>query len=137
MNEENALALITRQQQEQLAAMTEITVRMAGVMADMDKRLRALEKMTAQKVTVDSKTVKMLMALIRTRADECCTRYRLDAKAHGAAFRRAIKKTVLKTYGIDDLHDLPAAYLALAQELVKGFGGYEVAMKEREAMKIG
>ena len=89
-----------------------------------------MEKQQAA-VTIRHEDVKRLQALIRMRADQICGKYELTDKDSPRIFRAAIKKDLLRRYGVKDLHDVPAAQLAGAESLVNGWTNIRMVMDRR------
>lgn len=97
----------------------------------MQRRMDALEKESAQKVTISHEQSKALQKRSAKRAEGICEKYGLDPKADGAAFRAAIKKALLKEYQIKDLHDLPLRSLDGAGRIIDNFTDIALVMERR------
>lgn len=112
--------LITRQEQ--------MITQMGAMMMQMDARIKALER---ARVTISHRQAQALTVRIRTRARYICGKYELPQKDE-TTFRTAIKKAVLKQYGVEDLHDLPLAYMELAGGMIDEWSSYKLVVKVRE-----
>lgn len=123
-------ALITAQQ-AQLRQFEAYLGQMARILDAQQRRLDALEKDNAMRITVNHQQAKALQAAIRERASALCAKYSLDEKAHGAAFRSAIKKAVLAEYGIRDLHDIPLGCFPAARDQIAAWSSYALVRKRR------
>ena len=104
-------------EQESAVSLPEITGQLVRVVARLEARLSALEEQSG-KITILHKDALALGREIRARADEIGARYQLDEKAV-RAIRSAIKKDVLRQYGVGDLHDLPAKALPSCHTAVR------------------
>ena len=102
------------------------------IIGAMQRRMEELEAKQAA-VTVRHEDVKRLQALIRMRADEICGKYDLKDRESAKIFRAAIKKDLLKRFGVKDLHDVPAAMLGGAETMIGGWTNIRLAMERREA----
>ena len=97
-----------------------ITEQLVMVVGRLEARLAALEADKSDKVTILHADVNRLNKMIRQRADVIGARYELDT-AGIRRIRAAIRKDVLKQYGIRDLHDLPAKRLPTCQLLISNW----------------
>ena len=127
-------AVITREAAEGMALNTrkmgEMILQMAGMMAQLQRRMDEMEKAQAA-VTIRHDDVKRLQALIRMRADQICGKYNLQDKDSPRIFRAAIKKDLMKRCGVKDLHDVPAAMLGGAENMISGWTNIRMAMERR------
>ena len=103
------------------------------LVAAMQARLDALEKENGRKVTISHAQALFLGRRISLRAMELCEKYRLDSKADYAAFRAAIKKSVLAQHAIRDLHDLPLSSLDAAGRAIDNFSSIALVRERRES----
>ena len=135
---DNALApleTLTRQQETNLQQMGLFLQQFGGYMAMMEQRIKKLEKLTEQRVTVSGKQAKALQKRVQARSATLCNKHGFLYADDGEAFRRAIWRDLKTQYAIDDIHDLPAAYFDLAAALVDGWTSYSIVRKIRERMK--
>lgn len=102
---------------------------MGALIGQMQRRMDELEAQQ-RAVTVSHADVLRLNGLIRARAAELCGRYGLGQPVR-ADTRAAIRKDVLKKYGVKDLHDLPAANLAGCEETVRAWTSIRLMMDLR------
>ena len=109
---------------ETAVSLPEITGQLIRVVARLEARLSALEE-KGDKITILHKDALALGREIRARADEIGARYQLDEKAV-RAIRSAIKKDVLRQYGIRDLHDLPAKALPSCRTAIRMWSSLSV-----------
>ena len=105
-------------------------LQMGQMMGAMQKRLDEMEARQA-KVTISHADVKRLQGMIRSRADEICRKYNLQDRDSPKIFRAAIKKDVLRRYQVKDLHDLPEAGLAGAENMIGSWVNIRLAMERR------
>ena len=130
---ERALALMPEtavQLHEDVSQLSGILVRMGQMMSLMQQRLTELEERQRQ-VTLDHEEVRLLMSLIRLRADEFCEKYALADAGSVRAVRAAIKKDILKRYGVKDLHDVPAIARLAVQAQINKWTSIRLAMDLR------
>ena len=118
--------------QENVEQMGRYLVQMGQLIGQMQRRMEDLEARQAA-VTISHADVKRLNQLIRIRADEICRKYSLDDPESVKKFRAAIKKDTMKRYGVKDLHDLPAAGMAGAENMIGSWVNIRMAMERREA----
>lgn len=127
---EEARALIGAQQ-EQYAQMRQFVAQMAGLVDVLTKRVEAMERENARRVTISHQQALSLQRRMRLRAETICEKYGLEPKRHAAAFRAACKKDVLALYGVKDAHDLPLRDYEAAQRAVDSFSCYALVRKRR------
>lgn len=120
------------QLQENVEQLGRYLMQMGQMMNAMQRRLDEMEARQAA-VTISHAEAKQLQALIRGRADELCRKYNLQDKDSPKIFRAAIKKDLLKRFGVKDLHDLPAAALVRAEALLNSWGNIRLVMERRGA----
>lgn len=100
------------------------------MIAAMQRRMDEMEKQQAA-VTIRHEDVKRLQGLIRMRAEQICGKYELTDRDSPRIFRAAIKKDLLKRFGVKDLHDVPAAMLAGAESMVNSWTSVRLVMERR------
>ena len=100
------------------------------IIGAMQRRMDELERQQAA-VTIRHEDVKRLQALIRMRAEQICGKYELEDKDSLRIFRAAIKKDLMKRCGVKDLHDVPAAMLGGAENMISGWTNIRMAMERR------
>lgn len=123
--------LITAQE-AQLRALEGYLGQMARMVDALQRRLDALEGENRMRLTINHQQAKGLQALIRARAGALCQKHGLDEKRHGAAFRAAIKRDLLRLYGIADLHDLPLFAQQEAMSRIDSWSDIRLVLKRRE-----
>lgn len=131
---DNALAPLedlTRQQETQLQQMGLFLQQFGGYMAAMEQRIKKLEKLTEQKVTISSKQAKALQKRVQARSAALCEKYGFLYADVGETFRRAIWRDLKGQYAIDDVHDLPAVYFDIAAQYIDGWNSYSIVRKVR------
>ena len=116
--------------EENVRQMGEYLAQMGQMLAGMQRRLNDLEEKQGR-VTISHADAKRLQARIRARAQEIGEKYRLTDPESMKRFRAAIKKDVLRRYGVKDLHDLPEAALPGAESLVAGWTSIKLVMERR------
>jgi hypothetical protein len=84
------------------------------------------------RVTIRHAEVKRIQGLIRMRTEQLCGKYELTDRDSARIIRAAIKKDLLKRYGVKDLHDIPESGLAGAESLVAGWTNIRLVMERRE-----
>ena len=128
------LITFSREMVEEMAENSRMMGRYIGqlgqMMAVMQRRMDEMERQQAA-VTIRHEDVKRLQAQIRMRADQICGKYELTDRDSLRIFRAAIKKDLLKRYGVRDLHDIPAVQLSGAQSLVDGWTNIRLVMERR------
>ena len=105
-------------------------LQMGQLIGQMQRRMDDLEARRAR-VTISHADVKRLQGMIRSRANEICRKYNLQDKDSPRLFRAAIKKDVLRRYQVKDLHDLPDAGLAGAENMIGSWVNIRLAMERR------
>jgi len=98
----------------------------------LDARIREMS-VAAQKVTVSHRQALQLMGMIRQRAAEVCAKNGITDARAPAGIRAAIKKEVLQSWGIQDLHDLPLSAWDRAVWAVGSWSRYAIIKKYKYA----
>jgi len=106
-------------------------VQLGQMIAAMQSRMDELEARQRQ-VTISHGDVKRIQQLIRIRATEICGKYQLEAE-DGKAFRAAIRRDVLKRWGVKDLHDIPEAALGAVESAIGSWVNIRMVMERRKA----
>ena len=122
-------------QEEAVGRLEECLAQMGRMLAAMQRRIEDMEA-REQAVTVPHSEVKVIMARIRFRSGEICEKYGLE-KAQAKVFRSAIRKEMLKKYGIRDLHDLPASEIGAAERWIDGWNSMRLVMECRDRAERG
>lgn len=117
-----------KQNTEQLGA---YLVQMGQIMLQMQTRLDELEE-KQRLVTLSHEDVKAVQVLIRNRTMEYCEKYELEDPGSRRMISGAIKKAVLKRYGVKDLHDVPAIARQAVESQISKWADIRLAMKCRE-----
>lgn len=117
-------------------ALSGYVTQMGRMMMELQHRLDELESKQAQ-ITLNHAEVLQVMARIRLRADEYCEKYALTDKKDISAIRGAIKKSVLKSHGVKDLHDVPAIARQGAEAQIDRWTDIRMVMKIREKHRTG
>ena len=117
---------------ENISQMGKYMAQMGQLIGQMQRRMEDLEARQAA-VTISHADVKRIQARIRARADELCGKYNLADRESPKKFRAAINKDTMKRYGVKDLHDLPAAGMAGAENMIGSWVNIRMAMERREA----
>ena len=131
--QKKALALLPdtavqlHQDVEQMGA---LLVRMGQVIGAMQRRMDEMEARQAA-VTVRHADVKRIQARIRSRAEELCGKYNLTDPESQKKFRAAMKKDILKRWGVRDLHDLPDAALPAVEKALGSWTNIRLIMERR------
>ena len=105
-------------------------LRLGQLISGMQARMDELESRQAA-VTIRHADALRLQAQIRQRAAQVCDKYSLTDTESPKIIRNAIKKDVLKRYGIRDLHDLPEAQRSGAESLIAGWTSIRLVMERR------
>lgn len=117
--------------QQSVAQLGQYLTQMGSIMLQMQHRLDQLEA-KERLVTLSHDDVKEIQGLIRNRCAEYCEKYELRDLGSHRAISGAIKRAVLRRYGVKDLHDVPAiARLAVEYQISK-WADIRLAMKCRE-----
>lgn len=101
-------------------------------MAMMEQRIKKLEKLNEQRVTISGKQAKALQKRVQARSTALCGKHGFSYSDDGETFRRAIWRDLKTQYAVDDIHDLPAVYFDLAAAFVDGWTSYSIVRKIRE-----
>ena len=117
-------------QEEAVGRLEECLAQMGRMLAAMQRRIEDMEA-REQAVTVPHSEVKVIMARIRYRSGEIVEKYGLQ-KADVKIFRSAIRKEMLKKYGIRDLHDLPAGEIGAAERWIDWWNSMRLVMACRD-----
>ncbi len=125
------LESLTRQQETNLQQMGLFLQQFGGYMAMMEQRIKKLEKLTEQRVTINSKQAKALQKRVQARSAALCEKHGFLYADDGETFRRAIWRDLKGQYAIDDIHDLPAVYFDIAAQYIDGWMSYSVVRKLR------
>ena len=104
-------------------------VQLGQMIAAMQSRMDEMEARQRQ-VTISHGDVKRIQQLIRIRAGEICGKYQLAAE-DGKAFRAAIRRDVLKRWGVKDLHDIPEAALGAVESAIGSWVNIRMVMERR------
>lgn len=115
---------------ENVRQMGQYIGQLGTIIGALQRRMDEMERQQAA-VTIRHEDVKRLQAQIRMRAEQICGKYELTDRDSLRIFRAAIKKDLLKRYGVRDLHDIPAAQLSGAQSLVDGWTNIRLVMERR------
>ena len=118
---------------EQLGA---YLVQMAQMLQVMQKRMDEFEA-TAKKVTLSHQDVKDVTGMIRTAAADYCLKYDILDADSGKAVRMAMKKAILKRYGVKDLHDVPAIARQAVEAQIMHWTDIRLVIKRREIIAGG
>ena len=106
-------------------------VQMAGMIQRMQQRMDEFEQ-NLKLVTFTHQDVREINGMIRTAAADYCLRYDIMDDGSGKAVRAAIKKAVLKRYGVKDLHDVPAIARPAVEAQIQHWTDIRLVMKRRE-----
>ena len=117
--------------QEDVEQLGRYLIQMGSMMQSIQQRMDELEE-KQKKITITHMDVKELNAMIRMRGAESCAKYELKKPGDEKAVRGAIKKAVLKRYGIQDLHDVPEIALKAVQNQIEKWADIRLMMKRRE-----
>ena len=118
---------------EQLGA---YLVQMAQMLQMMQKRMDEFEAAQKQ-VTLTHQDVKDVKSMIRTAAADYCLKYDIMDADSGKAVRLAMKKAILKRYGVKDLHDVPAIARQAVEAQIMHWTDIRLVMKRREIIAGG
>lgn len=103
---------------------------MGQMLAAMQRRMDEMEA-RQEKITVRHADVKRIQQLIRIRTAEICGKYQLTDPESAKVLRAAMKKDVLKRWGVKDLHDLPAAAKDAVENAIGGWVNIRLVMERR------
>ena len=106
-------------------------VQMAQMMQMMQKRMDEFEA-AQKKITLTHQDVKDVNGMIRTAAANYCLKYDIMDAESGKAVRMAMKKAILKRYGVKDLHDVPAIARQAVEAQIMHWTDIRLVMKRRE-----
>lgn len=97
----------------------------------LQREVEAMKRDNAHRATINHQQAKALAARIRDRAEEICGKYQLEPRAHAAAFRAAIKKSVLNGCGVQDLHDIPLGDYEFIVQQIDSWSSFALVRKRR------
>lgn len=106
-------------------------VQMAQMLQMMQKRMDEFEA-AQKKITLTHQDVKDVNSMIRTAAANYCLKYDIMDAGSGKAVRLAMKKAILKRYGVKDLHDVPAIARQAVEAQIMHWTDIRLVMKRRE-----
>lgn len=115
--------------QENVEQLGRYLAQMGQLITAMQRRMDEMEA-RQEKITVRHADVKRIQQLIRIRTAEICGKYALNAES-AKVLRAAIKKDVLKRWGVKDLHDLPAAAKDAVENAIGGWTNIRLVMERR------
>ena len=118
------------QMQENAQRMSEMILQLGTMIGTMQRRMDELED-RQRAVTVSHGDVKRIQQLIRIRAQDLGQKYGVTDPETGKILRAAMKKDVLKRWGVKDLHDLPEAALAAVENAIGGWVNIRMVMERR------
>ena len=104
---------------------------MAQMLQMMQKRMDEFEA-AQKKITLTHQDVKDVNSMIRTAAANYCLKYDIMDAGSGKAVRLAMKKAILKRYGVKDLHDVPAIARQAVEAQIMHWTDIRLVMKRRE-----
>ena len=97
----------------------------------LQREVEAMKRDNAHRATINHQQAKALAARIRERAEAICAKYDLEPRAHAAAFRAAIKKSVLNGCGVQDLHDIPLGDYEFIVQQIDSWSSFALVRKRR------
>ena len=97
----------------------------------LQREVEAMKRDNAHRATVNHQQAKALAARIRERAEAICAKYDLEPRAHAAAFRASIKKSVLNGCGVQDLHDIPLGDYEFIVQQIDSWSSFALVRKRR------
>ena len=118
------------QMQENAQRMSEMILQLGTMIGTMQRRMDEMES-RQRAVTVSHGDVKRIQQLIRIRAQDLGQKYGVTDPETGKILRAAMKKDVLKRWGVKDLHDLPEAALAAVENAIGGWVNIRMVMERR------
>ena len=87
------LEQLTRQQDYNNQQMSLFLQQLGGYMSAMEQRIKKLEKLTEQKVTISGKQAKALQKRVQARSAALCDKHGFLYTEHGETFRRANRRS--------------------------------------------
>lgn len=105
---------------------------MARISLSFETRIKSLEVLLSQKITVSAAQAKAVSLAVQAQARALCDRYGMDYKRDGEAFRRAIWRDLKAQFGVKDIHDLPATYFELAISAAGKWNSFAFVRRLRE-----
>lgn len=116
--------------QENVEQLGRYLAQMGQMLAAMQRRMDEMEARQRQ-VTISHGDVKRIQQLIRIRTEEICGKYGLQDPESAKRLRAAMKKDVLKRWGVKDLHDLPDAALPAVESAIGSWVNIRLVMERR------
>ena len=137
-DEDAGLELITRETVGQLRGNVEkmgaYLVQMATMVNAMQRRMDEMEA-NQRKVTLSHAEVRSVTGIIRARAEEYCEKYELTDAGSLRAVKAAIRRDVLRRYGVKDLHDVPAIARPAVEKQITHWANIRLVMDRREKIR--
>ena len=118
------------QMEENARRMGDMILQLGTMIGTMQKRMDEMEARQRQ-VTISHGDVKRIQQLIRIRTEEICGKYQLTDPESVKRLRAAMKKDVLKRWGVKDLHDLPDAALPAVESAIGSWVNIRLVMERR------
>ena len=118
------------QMQENAQRMGEMILQLGTMIGTMQRRMDEMEA-RQRAVTVSHGDVKRIQQLIRIRAQDLGQKYGVTDPETGKILRAAMKKDVLKRWGVKDLHDLPEAAREAVESAIGGWVNIRLVMERR------
>ena len=118
------------QMQENAQRMGEMILQLGTMIGTMQRRMDEMEA-RQRAVTVSHGDVKRIQQLIRIRAQDVGEKYGVRDPETGKILRAAIKKDVLKRWGVKDLHDLPEAARGAVESAIGRWVNIRLVMERR------
>ena len=109
-----------------------ITEQMTKLYLAMDARMRAMESILSQRVTVTSAQAKVIRMAVQERARVLCDKHSLPYSKAGQAVRRTIWRDIKAQYGIGSIYDLPATYYDLVLDYSREWSSFALMRKLAE-----
>lgn len=116
--------------EEDARKMGDMILQLGTMIGTMQRRMDEMEA-RQRAVTVSHGDVKRIQQLIRIRTEEICGKYQLTDPESVKRLRAAIKKDVLKRWGVKDLHDLPEAAREAVENAIGGWVNIRLVMERR------
>ena len=120
------------QMQENAQRMGDMILQLGTMIGTMQRRMDEMEA-RQRAVTVSHGDVKRIQQLIRIRAQDLGRKYGVTDPETGKILRAAMKKDVLKRWGVKDLHDLPEAAREAVENAIGGWVNIRLVMERRES----
>lgn len=118
--------------QQRSAQQLEKTVaQLANIVVALSKNMQAMEAVLKARVTITAMQARALKAAVIDRARDICEAQGFPYDKVGRTIRNAILRDFRESYGVKDVHDLPAIYYDAALVMVTEWSSFSLVRQIR------